>query len=117
MTDTGIDAASLAGHRLSMAAAAAERGEQKAAEMSALVSIAASLRQIADRRTPGSGAFDPAEADDLLLEEAFGIICNANNSIGSGGQLHAEWNEAARRFIDGYNKRVSALHGDQRSAD
>lgn len=130
MDQTGIDPVQIAGWRLSVAHGAAERGQQKLAETSSLLSIAASLRQIAGLldRTPlapetltllpepelvaGGCCCRQRENDaDDLLEDAFGLVCNADNSITSGGHLKDDWERAALRFINGYNARLSSRYG------
>lgn len=100
----------------------------KAVTAHALVSIAASLHEVVNLlRPPASGdpvTLPPAElvvggccsaahaieADDLL-ELGFGLVCNADHSISSGGRVRAEWDEAARRFIDAYNAMLSRRFG------
>lgn len=147
-----IDIEKVAWNALSIAQAAAERGEQKLAETESLLSIAASLRQVCLQNDAALDCHDqhialnakslelterlvaiaessrplemPAElvadgcccrqeansADDML-EYAFGLICNADNSISSGGHLKDEWEQASKRFITGYNERMSHRFG------
>jgi hypothetical protein len=130
--NTGIDPRQIAGHSLSVAHGAAGRGQQKIAEVNAALSIAASLAWIGDiletrptapetltvlpevERVAGGCCCHEQDcqppADDLL-EFGFGIICNADHAITSGGRVKAEWDQAARKFIDAYNARVTAEFG------
>lgn len=52
------------------------------------------------------------DADDLL-EMGFGLICNADNAITSGGHLKGEWEREGLSFINRYNTRLVSRYGDQ----
>jgi hypothetical protein len=129
------------------AIAAFNRRETKTSDSAALLSIAASLRQlclqnaaaldgqdqtiamsakalelterIATSAVPitaelvagGCCSAQHAVEADNMLEDAFGIIANADNAIRSGGRLKNEWERAAARFMNHYNAKVVRGYG------
>lgn len=147
-----MDTSKIAADQLRTAMSAERNDLHEEAGQHALVSIAASLRQLVELQilqnhylaglahppvmmapipvelvADGGCCRQEANDADDLLEAGFGLICNADNSISSGGRLKAEWKASARRFNDRYIAMMSHRYGtgavswaadlDERSAD
>ena len=134
--ELNIDPRQIADHQLMEAQRAVIDWQPEVSETRALLSIAASLREIAalmqappppsEHELRGALGLNPlggaaldapdccgrhAVAADDLLEMGYGLVCNADNSISSGLVLAEEWRVSARRFIAGYNELVATRHG------